>query len=104
MGFPDFDAGLKQPHCHSAFTPKQPSVFQANSLPIEGSISGMKPNQAETEKDPQKQAKTFEQQPPETKELELIKDQAEKASGPERVELNKKIRTNAGQLDKGPSS
>lgn len=35
--------------------------------------------------------KTFEQLPDKTKELELLKDQAEKATGQERVDLQKTI-------------
>jgi len=60
----------------------------------------MKPNQADTEKDPGKQSQRFEQQPAKTKELELLKDQAEKSSGQERVDTNRKIRTKAGQEEK----
>ena len=36
--------------------------------------------------------KTFEQLPAKTKELELLKDQAEKSTGQESAALNKKIR------------
>ena len=50
----------------------------------------MKPNQAETEKDPRKQLKQFEQQPDKAKELELMKDHAEKSIGPEKVDSDKK--------------
>lgn len=63
----------------------------------------MKSNQTETEKDPAKQLKTFEQQPAKTKELELVEDQAEKSIGQERVEKNKKIRAKAGDIDGGKS-
>ncbi len=57
----------------------------------------MKTLPIETEKDPAKQLKTFEQLPAKTKELELIKDQAEKSTGPERVELDKRVRSKSGQ-------
>ena len=59
----------------------------------------MKSNQTETEKDPAKQLKTFEQQPAKAKELEVAEDQAEKSIGRERVEKNEKIRTKAGEID-----
>ena len=52
----------------------------------------MKPEPQETEKDFGKDQKTFEQLPAKTKELELLKDQAEKATGPESVALNTAIR------------
>jgi hypothetical protein len=55
----------------------------------------MKPHAPETEKDPRKQLKTFEHQPPKTKELELIKDQAEKSTGQERIDLIRKIRASS---------
>jgi hypothetical protein len=57
----------------------------------------MKSNPTEKEKDPQQQSKTFDQLPSKNKELELIKDQAEKSIGEERVALNKKIRAKSGQ-------
>ena len=50
------------------------------------------PNPQETEKDLGKDLKTFEQLPAKTKELELLKDHAEKATGRESVDLNKRIR------------
>jgi hypothetical protein len=52
----------------------------------------MKPEPQETEKDFGKDMKTFEQLPAKTKELEPLKDQAEKSTGQERVDLNKVIR------------
>ena len=44
-----------------------------------------------TRKDFDQDLKTFEQLPAKTKELDLLKDQAEKATGPESVALNKTI-------------
>ena len=52
----------------------------------------IKPKPQETEKDLGKDVKTFEQLPAKIKELELLKDQAEKATGQESVALNKMIR------------
>jgi hypothetical protein len=52
----------------------------------------MKPEPQEIKKDFGKDLKTFEQLPAKTKELELLKDQAEKANGQESVALNKMIR------------
>jgi len=52
----------------------------------------MKPKPQNTEKDLGKDLKTFEQLPAKTKELEVLKDQAEKATGQESVALNKTIR------------
>ena len=52
----------------------------------------MKPEPPETEKDLGKDLKTFEQLPAKTKELLLLKNQAEKATGQESVALNKMIR------------
>jgi hypothetical protein len=57
----------------------------------------MKPEPPETEKDFGKALKRFEQLPAKTKELELLKDQAEKATGQESVALNKKIRDKSKQ-------
>lgn len=57
----------------------------------------MKSNQAVTEKDPGKQLKTFDQQPRKNKEIELMKDQAEKSTGQERLKNDRKIRTKANQ-------
>ena len=46
----------------------------------------------ETKKDFTKDLKTFEQLPAKIKELDLLKDQAEKATGREGVALAEKIR------------
>ena len=51
----------------------------------------MKPESQEAEKDVGKDLKTFEQLPTKTKELEVLKDQAEKATGQESVALHKTI-------------
>lgn len=42
--------------------------------------------------DPAKDLQKFEQLPAKTKELSLLKDQAEKATGPENAALHRKIR------------
>lgn len=52
-----------------------------------------------TEKDLGKDLKTFEQLPAKTKELELLKDQAEKATGQESVDLQEVIRDKAKRKD-----
>jgi len=39
--------------------------------------------------------KTYDRQPPKTKELTKLQDQAEKTAGPERVRLDKTIRAKA---------
>jgi len=52
----------------------------------------MKPEPPATENDFGKDMKTFEQLPAKTKELELLKDQAEKSTGQESVDLHKIIR------------
>ncbi len=52
----------------------------------------MKPATPSSEKDFGKDMKTFEQLPTKTKELELLKDQAEKSTGQENLAINKKIR------------
>lgn len=52
----------------------------------------MKPKPHESEKDFGKDLKTFEQLPAKIKELELLKDQAEKSTGQESVDLHKMIR------------
>ena len=57
----------------------------------------MKPDPKNIEMDFGKDLKTFEKLPAITKELELLKDQAEKATGQESVALNKKIRTKSKQ-------
>jgi|GEM_PF-835793 hypothetical protein len=59
----------------------------------------MKPEPPETEKDFGKALKTFEQLPAKTKELELLKDQAEKATGQESVDLHKMTRDKSKQGD-----
>jgi hypothetical protein len=56
----------------------------------------MKPEPLEAKKDFGKDLKTFEQACAKTKELELLKDQDEKASGQERVSLDKKIQDKSG--------
>ena len=57
----------------------------------------MKPEPQKTEKDFGKDLKAFEQLPANTKELEILKDQAEKATGQESVALNKMIRDKSKQ-------
>ena len=52
----------------------------------------MKPEPQKTEKDFGKDLKTFEQLPDKTKELVILKDQPEKATGPESVALDTKPR------------
>ena len=52
----------------------------------------MKTEPQEPEKNFGEDLKTFEQLPAKTKETELLKDQAEKSTGPERVALDKMIR------------
>lgn len=49
-----------------------------------------------TAKDAAKDLKNFTRQPPRTKELELLADQAEKSTGSERVEAERKIRAKSG--------
>ena len=55
----------------------------------------MKPRPPQTEKEFGKDMKTFEQIPAKTKELLLLQQQAEKATGPAAVVLNKVIRQKA---------
>jgi hypothetical protein len=55
----------------------------------------MEPKNPEPEKDSAKDAQAFERLPAKTKELSLLKDQSEKTTGPERVELDRKIRDKA---------
>ena len=55
----------------------------------------MNPDTKEAERDLGKDLKTFEQLPAKTKELELLMDQAEKATGPEGLALNRLIRAKA---------
>lgn len=52
----------------------------------------MKPKTQETNKDFVQDMQAFEQLPAKTKELDLLKDRAEKATGGEGVALNKLIR------------
>ena len=52
----------------------------------------MKPEPQATENDFGNDLKTFQQLPAKTKELELLKDQAEKATGQESVVLNQLLR------------
>ena len=49
-----------------------------------------------TAKDAAKDLKDFTRQPPKTKELELLADQAEKSTGNERVESDREIRAKGG--------
>lgn len=51
----------------------------------------MNPEPPKTEKTFAKDMKTFEQLPAKTKELELLRDRAEKATGKESLALNKTI-------------
>ena len=55
----------------------------------------MNPEPPKTEKDHGKDLKLFEELPAKSKELELLKDQAEKATGEESAALNKLIRDKA---------
>ncbi len=57
----------------------------------------MKTQPPKTEKNFNKDLKTFEQQPAKTKELSLLKDQAEKTTGPESTVIARKIRAKAQQ-------
>jgi hypothetical protein len=57
----------------------------------------MNPEPSPTEKDFSKDLKTFEQLPAKSKELELLKDQAEKATGKESIILNKMIRDKSAE-------
>ena len=57
----------------------------------------MKPEPQKTEKDFGRDLKTFEQLPDKTKELVTLKDQLEKATGPESVALIQKIRAKSKQ-------
>ncbi len=52
----------------------------------------MKPEPPVTEKNFSRDLETFERLSAKTKELDLLKDQAEKATGQESVALNKTIR------------
>lgn len=48
--------------------------------------------------DPARDLKKFEQLPAKTREMSLLKDQAEKSTGPENAALNRKIRDKGGPL------
>jgi len=51
----------------------------------------MEPPKTEPEKNSDKDMRAFEQLPAKAKELVLLKDQAEKTTGPENADLNRKI-------------
>ena len=53
----------------------------------------MKPDTPATAQDLARDLQTFERLPDKTKELDLLKDRAEKAIGPESTALNQVIRT-----------
>ncbi len=55
----------------------------------------MKPGQPEREKDFRQDLKRFEQLPAKARALDLLQDQAEKATGKESVVLNELIRDKA---------
>ena len=57
----------------------------------------MKSEPPKNEKTFAKDMKTFEQLPNKTKELELLRDRAEKATGKESLALNKTIQTKSTQ-------
>lgn len=57
----------------------------------------MNPEPPKTEKTFAKDMKTFEQLPAKTKELELLRDRAEKATGKEGLALNKAIQIKSTQ-------
>jgi len=59
----------------------------------------MKPEPQQTKKDAGNDLKSFEQLPVNTKELLVLQDQAEKATGQESVVLNKKIRDKSEEAD-----
>lgn len=52
----------------------------------------MKPNPKDTEKNFTEDTKTFEELPVKTKELHVLTDQAEKATGQENADLHQEIR------------
>lgn len=54
-----------------------------------------KPKPQATEKDPGQALATFERLPEETKDLMKLKDQDEKTTGPEQVEIAKQIQEKA---------
>ena len=57
----------------------------------------MPPEPSAKEKDLGRDLKVFERLPAKTKELVILQDQAAKATGPENVALNRKIRGKAGR-------
>ena len=63
----------------------------------------MKPRPPQPEKEFGKDMKTFEQIPAKTQELLLLQQQAEKASGPAAIVLNKVIREKANLKSSPPS-
>lgn len=63
----------------------------------------MKPRALQSEKEFGKDMKTFEQLPVKTKELIILQQQAEKATGPAAVVLNKVIREKARLKSSLPS-
>ena len=63
----------------------------------------MKPRALQSEKEFGKDMKTFEQLPAKTKELIILQQQAEKATGPAAVVLNKVIREKARLKSSLPS-
>lgn len=54
-----------------------------------------KPKPQATERDPGPDSATFERLPEETKDLMKLKDQDEKTTGPEQVEITKQIKEKA---------
>ena len=63
----------------------------------------MKPRAPQSEKEFGKDMKTFEQLPAKTKELIILQQQAEKATGPAAIVLNKVIREKARLKSSLPS-
>jgi hypothetical protein len=57
----------------------------------------MTPQPPQAEPNFSQDLKAFEQQPAKTQALSLLKDQAEKSTGPESVVLNKKIQAQSTQ-------
>ena len=57
----------------------------------------MQPSSSEPEKDLSRDLKKFDRLPAKTKELVVLKDDAEKATGPEGVAVHQKILAKAGQ-------
>lgn len=57
----------------------------------------MKPSSDESEKQPSKDLKAFEELPEKTKELQLLADQAEKETGKRRAALDRVIETKSKQ-------